>query len=241
MGDASRPRPMGDTQYIPQPERNGEYESSKIPQYSVSPANMPQQTYPYMNQYSHHQGSPARQEAFNMNVLAGALPSYQEYNNSAQRFHPGSSPSGMGYQMQNAQQYSTSSMGHSGSNSTYANAFSGQYQGQYAPAHTPSPQNLQHTVNAAGQFYQPGFVGQTHQQGQQFFIQQNQYMPQSPVFPVMPGALPYGGRGTFPVDPRLQTQHRGRDYPSVGSNMGVSGRSSSIGKPFETCRSGLVG
>lgn len=231
MGDTSRPSFAGD-QHITQPERTGDYDPRNTTQHAVSPANIPQPNYPYLNQYPQHQGSPAaRQEAFNMNVLVGALPSYQDYNSPAQRFHPGSSPSGMGYQMQNAQQYSTSPMGHSGSNSPYANAFNSQYQGQYAPVHTPSPQNLQHTMNTAGQVYQPGFIGQTHQQGQQFFVQQNQYMSQSPVFPAMPGSVPYTvGRGNFSADPRLQTQHRGRDYPGTSSNLGASGRSSSIGK-----------
>lgn len=230
MGDAISSRPV-DEIHGAQPDRGNQDPANNM-HYGVSPPNMPQANYQYMNQYHQQQSSAARQDSFNMGSLGVALPSYPDYNApGAQRYHQGSAPSALGYQMQNAQQYSGSPMGLSGASSPYTNAYTTQYQGQYVPAHAPSPQNMQHSVNTTGQIYNnPGFMGQPQQQGQQFFIQQNQYLPQSPVFPVISGGPQFGGRGNFSGDPRLHAQQRGRDFPGAGSTLGNSGRSSSIGE-----------
>ena len=226
MGDASRPWPTGDSQHGSPYDRDDQ-DPAKNLQHGGNPASLQQGNFAYMNQYPQSHGSPARQEPFNMNTLGGALPSYPDYNNHPQRFHPGSSSAGLGYQMQSGQQYAGSPVGHSGSNGLYTHAYNAQYQGQYASA--PSPQIQQHNLSA---MYNTGYMGQPQQQGQSFYLQQNQYMPQSPVFPIMSGGPQFGGRGNLVVDPRLHTQQRGRDFPGPASGLAASGRSSSIGECY---------
>ena len=165
-----------------------------------------------------------------MNALGSALPVYPSYGPmEAQRYPPGSPASAIPYQLQNAQQYAAASMGHSGPNSPFGMAYSPQFSAPYAPNHTPSPQNLPGGTNTGGHFYsQQGFVGQ-NQQGQQFFMQPSQYIPQSPVYSGIPGSGQFGGRTNFAGDPRLQVQ-RGGDFPVAAQGSTAPGRSSSIGE-----------
>ena len=161
-----------------------------------------------------------------MSALGGALPTYPDFAN--QRYPTSSSPSTLQYQMPGMHQYANAPS-HSGVGTGYTMAYS-QYQGQYPSGHVVSPQNPQAGVQSGGQFYNaPGYMGTSQQQGQQFYIQPNQYVPQSSAYPAMPGSGQFSGRSGYAVDPRLQVQQRSHDFgPPQG--FGAQGRSNSVGK-----------
>jgi len=163
-----------------------------------------------------------------MNTLGNALPelSYQNYGNlPPQRFTPGSSPSTLGYQMQNVPQFAGSSpSGHSPSNMPYNYPYQPQFQATYASVHTPSPQHFQSGDGTGNQFYQTQeFMGQPQQPGSPFFVQPNQFMTQNPMYPGGGPAGQYGGMVG-------QNQQRGSHYPVAGAGVGLIGHSSSIGE-----------
>jgi hypothetical protein len=182
---------------------------------------------PYPQQ---QQQSQTRADPFNMNPLGSSLPdlSYQAYGQlPPQRYAPGPSSSGLVYQLPNAPQFAGAQGLNPSGNSPYNVPYQGQYQGIYAPGNTPSPPHLQSSTSPTNQFYHnQGFIGQ--QPGSPYFMQSNQYNPQSQMYSTVPSQ--YGSRNSFSGDPRLQGQQRANEYLGVNYVGGGTGRPSSISK-----------
>lgn len=191
----------------------------KHPQYGSGSAQ--QSNYQYQNQYSQQNPSTIRSEPFNLTQLAGALPNFQDF--SGQRYP--SSSSATNYSIHNTHTFAGSPASSQGHNINYNNAFSGQYPGQYANPHATSNQHVQVGGSGGSMYYNtPGYGTHAQQHGQNYYISPGQYVPQSPVFPIVAQGQQYAGRGMFP-GAMQQNQQRNRDQP-----YGQQGRSSSIGR-----------
>lgn len=223
MGDVPVSRSTGEVPSSDKDDRASQLNST----YGVVASS--QANYPNHNAYSQQSMSPMRSDSFNMNQFGASLPSYQEYSNHpTQRYSP--SPSIQNYQPHNMHQFSSSPNNLRGHNSVYGNNLNTQYQGQYIPSQASS-QNIQLAGNPGALFYNaPGYGSQAQQQqqqqqqqGQAYYIQHNQYMPQSPVFPVMPSPQ-FVSRGAFSSHLQ-QNQQRGKEF-----GFGSQGRSNSMSK-----------
>lgn len=212
---------MGD---VPGPRRTNESASNnrdeQHPQYGSGSAQQP--NYQYQNQYTQQSPSTIRSEPFNFTQIAGALPNFQDFG--GQRYP---SSAAANYSIHNTHAFAGSPASSQGQNISYNIAFSGQYPGQYTNAHATSNQNVQ--VGGGGgpmYFNTPGYGTQAQQHAQNYYISQGQYVPQSPVFPIVAQGQQYAGRTIFPGTMQ-QNQQRNRDQP-----YGQQGRSSSIGTLF---------
>jgi hypothetical protein len=191
------------------------------PQYGSNSAQQP--NYQYQNQYTQQNASTIRSEPFNLTQLAGALPNFQDFN--GQRYP--SSSSAANYSIHNTHTFASSPASSQGHNIGYSNAFSGQFPGQYANSHGVPNQNVQVGGSGGPMYYNSsGYGTHAQQHAQNYYISQGQYVPQSPVFPVVTQGQQYAGRGMF-AGAMQQNQQRNRDQA-----YGQQGRSSSIGMVF---------
>lgn len=224
MGDAANSRAPGN----PSQASRDEPSISQDAQHGVNLVTTPQGSQQFANTYAQQTTMPPRPDSFHMASLSGAIPSYPDYNSpTGPRYS--SSPSGIGYQIQNPQQYIATPLGHPAAGMPYANTMNPGFHGQFLPSHTPPTQNIQPGAMSGTHFYgNHGYGGQSQQQGQGYYLQQNHFVPQSPIYPAMSG-VPFGGRGNFNGDYR-QAQHRGKDLIGQTSAITPQGRSGSIGR-----------
>jgi len=215
MGDS----PGARKGYEPAPNDRDERLSQQIPQYGLATAQ--HQNHQYQNQYPQQSAPSFRSDPYNLAQLSGALPNYQDSN--TQRYSPSSSSTT--YPVHSSQLFAGSPVSSQGHNVVYANAFSNQYPGQYATTQGQTIPTLQAGSHAAQMYFNtPGYAPHAQQHPQNYYVAQGQFLPQSPVFPVMTGGQQYVGRAPFPGNTH---QHQQRSREQV---YGQIGRASSTGK-----------